>query len=220
MARDIEPTYMRTYELLRDRCGEPYAGQYLSAIFVLADADVPERHAMAAHELREVIENLYKASPVPLEDPKGRKSRNISNDLKALAPEWKAAWQVEEWDAPVDWRRGCDNDRACDALNRLHELIAAADRLPLALDRLVRASADLDPSPLKAPKDAYEPAATSLRRVQRYFIEVAHGRPVDVGAFGEQLNRMGVLLRAILAEAPVEDFDAIDAALAEVERGE
>jgi hypothetical protein len=217
VAAELDPRYRRTYELLRDRCGERHAQMYFSAAVVLSDPDLPDRLAMAAHELREIIEHLPEASTMPIEDPEGPQAKNIANDLKTLVPEWKAACQVNDWSTPLNWLEIVQSKRARDVLDRLHQLIAAAARLPLAVERLLRAAAGLDPSQVKAPANAYKPTVMDLRQVQKHFIAVAHRHEADDVEFLEQVDRLGILLRALLAEAPVADYDAITRAIAEVE---
>ena len=217
---ELESRYQRTYELLLDRCGASVAQQYFSAMVVFADPAIPCRHAMAAHELREMINRLPEVSDVPVVDTEGPRVFNISNDLRNLVPAWKEAWRVADWSDPVDWPELCKRRRARRVLDRLHKTMAAVAGLPVAAERLLKAAPGFDPNPIKATEDAYKITMRQLLESRDYFVRVAHRpAPPSDAEFLVQVDRLVLLVREVFAAAPLEDFLAIDRAMAEVQDG-
>jgi len=219
-AISLEGSRRRAYEVLLKRRDGILAQQYYSALVVLESDALPDRHAMVAHQLRELVNSLWTIVDDIEPAPQGRTVENVAAAMRDQLPGWKKCLAVTDWSAAVDWREACKAVSVQTALNRVHEIMAALDRPHADRDRLTRAVVASDPSLVKAPAAVYASFVKAMWRVRGYFNDVSHRNihPTDE-EFAQQVNRLDLLIDGFFPSVVEADFDALDADIDEVERG-
>jgi hypothetical protein len=217
----LQGSRQRTYQILLEKKGGELARQYLSAIAVLECDGIDDCYCMVAHQLRELINNLWTIADDLPTDPTEKNVKDAAAALQGVIPAWKAAWGITDWGKTADWMRAAESSECHDVLNQVNQIIAALDRPHIDRARLRRAIPALDPSHVKAPEAVYAELEDAMWAVRRYFVGHAHrsGRPPDEHEFAEQIARLDALIEALFPALSVEAFRTLDANIAEVERG-
>jgi hypothetical protein len=197
------------YEALVSRRNE-VAEYYQAAVVVLNDPSLPDRIALAAHALRELMEKL------PEEAGAVQMGPDLNTKVNNLRPSWDVAIRQEHERCGELWGNGIG-----DALRMFLESMADFFQVRENITTGRRDQATqflnlLDVAPIPLPEDVQRTNAEKWMRLRKYFNEVAHHRfaPAEQ-QFQEQVLALEVFLAPRLAPRPTDDFAAIDALLAE-----
>lgn len=207
------PTLSGRQKAFADRLGEesPLLRQaYLGALDVLQRAENPDRFALAAHGIRELMEKIPEYLEVDMpahhEDLRGKVTELDAKWSKASAESkclqngsWEGAidkplkFVLKEIGAFFDWFKSHMPRRKQEVGNVLKELDGT--RQPL-------------PEPLQDLNISY------WEKIQRFFISVSHHRKkTDDDEFGMWLGSLETFLLERLSPRTFADIDEIDALL-------
>jgi hypothetical protein len=203
----LAATQQVLYDALLEKPGG-LAELYRAAIAILNDATLPDRLAVAAHELRELLEKLP-GEEVDL-------GAGLNDRVKELEPLWKNASEEERTSGRDPWTG--------EVTRMLRRFLVAAQQFFEERTRIASTRADLlvrylhkeDPAQVKLPKEVQQKNARRLMDLRRFFTGVAHHRfPAAEDVFQERVGQLEGFLSAQLNRRPTEDFAAIDALLRE-----
>jgi hypothetical protein len=196
---------------------DPEVGiMYFAALMTLENTGNPDRFALAAHGLRELMEKLPKYVDVPIVN----KGPALNERVRVLAERRALAIrQSVNRDGPT-WRGEIDDhlrDFLCDS-DGFFEQFAAED-----VTRRGRAATilrGLDPSAAPLPEKLEEFNIAKWQKCNDYFVRVSHhSRVADENEFGAYVSELETLLIDRLAPRTSDDFAAIDQLIKEGEAG-
>lgn len=205
----LTPTQQELHQSLSEKRPD-VAVSYRAAVVILNDAVLPDRLALAAHALRELMEKL------PSDGVAIDTGADLNTKVNALRPRWDEA-------AAEDGARGAEpwSNEIGGALRAF--LIAVAEffkgrdaiivgRREQAVEFLNR----LDVAPVRLPDDVQRQNAREWMRLRGYFNDISHHRFVpEETAFQERVTQLEAFLSARMVPRPTADFAAIDALLQE-----
>jgi hypothetical protein len=189
---------------------------YFGALMTLANTGIPDRFALAAHGLRELMEKLPKYVDVPIVN----KGPGLKEKVRALAQRRELAiLHSVNRDGP-SWRGEID-DHLREFLSDsdgFFEQFAAED-----VTRRGRAATilrGLDPSAAPLPEKLEELNIVKWQNCNDYFVRVSHhSRVADENEFDAHISELETLLIDRLAPRTSEDFATIDLIIKEGEAG-
>lgn len=183
------------------------ANVYLGAIRVLEQSDNPDRLALCAHGLRELIEKLHWILDLPV----AVRATNLRNEVRRLEERWDQFSGRHGIVVPDTYDEAYTSDLSA-ILAGLSEFFRTAAMIaPRRRDELRRVLRGLDVAggPLAPPIE--EALIDRLQGYYGYFAGVAHHtHEAPDGAFREQLLAFEVFLMERLAPRTYEEFDEID----------
>jgi hypothetical protein len=181
---------------------------------------------MVAHQLRQLINDLWTVVDDIAPAPEGPRIKNITDAVHAAAARWKKCLTITDWAAEVDWAEACKRRNVQTVLRRVHNIMASLDgQGHPEKEVLGRAALASDPSVIKARPAVYEDLVDRIWKVRGYFNDVSHrNRPYDVAPpddqeFAGEISKLDALIDQFFPSIAEEDFDALDASIAEIERG-
>jgi hypothetical protein len=196
----LTPTQQVLFEALVDKRG-PLGEWYRAAIALINDDGLPDRLALAAHAMREVMEKL------PGDGVRADRGADLPTKVRRLRPPWDLACSAKqrgEWTGEI-------SDPLRDFLVVMQEFFAGQDQLVITRrEYTVQFLRDLEVIPAGLPDDVQIENAKQWMKFHRYFDGVAHHGSADEDAFREQLSRLESFLSARLIPRPTGDFAAID----------
>ena len=205
----LTPVQQALYEVMRDK-REKIANYYLASVVLLNDELLPDRLALAAHALREVMEKLANDG---MEIDKGAALREQVKKLQLL---WEKAIDEEQNVAEDKWMGGI-GDLLRLFLNGVADFFRRQDVISDARrEQAKRFLNKLEVSSIPLPKDVKEEHIDRWINLRKYFNDVAHHHfPVLDQEFKEKAARLELILVDRLNPRPTEDFAAIDELLTE-----
>lgn len=185
---------------------EELGRMYLGALDVLQHTANPDRHALGAHGIRELIEKLPRFLAVPSATKRGP---SLREQARALAAFWtKCGGSVADENGVLS-RRG---RKLLTMVGNFCEGVAAD---PTRRQAATAAVNRLDPNPLKLPASIQDLHVAEWTRIEGFFIGVAHHtRSTDDDEMGQYLFALERFLLDRLRPRTFEDFAAIDELLA------
>jgi hypothetical protein len=193
-----------------ERLGKMYAG----ALHVL-QSDNPDRLAMAAHNLRELIEKLPNHIDVPaaatddaLTQPKGLKTLTVQ--VRELLDQWNKVANQVDGAAEI-------SPRLKTFLGRLREFSEWFDQnKQKRREQAIATFRKLDPSPRRLPTPIENYRVGMWISYRDFFIAVAHhGKTCSYDEFLEWLSPFEGFLADCLSPRTFDDFTVIDALIEE-----
>lgn len=201
----LTPTQRGLYEALIDKGGH-YGKWYRTAIGVLNDPRLPDRLALAAHGLREVMEKL------PGDGVSVDRAAALPDKVRRLGLSWERANESNQHGGGA-WT-GEISDELREFLADVQHFFAGQEQLiARRKDHARQFLNELDVAPAGLPEDLQVSNARQWMVFHSYFAAVAHHRPVDEAEFRGQVSAFESFLSARLNPRPTEDFAAIDAFL-------
>ncbi len=201
----LSPGARALFEALAE-VNQALADMYLGALDIAARTGNPDRLALAAHGIRELIEKLPRYRDVPV-------------DSKPPGPSERARRLVETWTRVRE--KLFDGDSLSKAG---HKLIAAVAEfcegvladLPTRKEQAAAAVRGLDLNPIKLPPQIESLHAEEWREIERFFLGVSHHTHVCTdGEFAEHVAALERFLLNRLRPRTFDDFAVIDELLAE-----
>jgi hypothetical protein len=178
---------------------------YFGAIRVLHDDENPDRMALAAHGIRELIENLPKYFDLPV--PRRRESLGVK--VRALHQAWqKVLKRITPPDDPIP-------DAFVEKLKAFFEWFAVDQ--PERREVAAMVVRGFDPSGRQLPAAIEKDQVDEWHGLRQYFVETAHHRgspPVDFSARLEAFERF---LLELIRPHTFENADRLDDLIAEGE---
>lgn len=175
---------------------------YLGALDVAARGGNPDRHALAAHGIRELLEKLPRYLDVPVD---ATKSLGLTSRARTLTDAW------DKWsESAIDDSGLTRNGRKL--LAALEEFCAGvrAD-IPTRVEQAAAAVRGLDLNPIKLPPPIESLHVQQWREIEGFFIGVSHHtRPTDDGELAQYLAALERFLLERLRPRTFDDFTAID----------
>jgi len=186
------------------------ADLYESAFRVYRDDGNPDRLALAAHSIREMIGSLPKLLDLPVLAEQGR----LGDQVNALEPLWHGAvksgcHQQGEWVGEIDGplRR---------LLQKMHEFFQWwRESHPKRRILAAKMFRETDPSGLQIPETLAQKRVKRWLDLHDYFVGVAHRRSTTVDEFAANVEALEQILLDSLYRQPSEDLSAIDRILEE-----
>jgi hypothetical protein len=207
----LTPTQQSLYEAVADRRND-VAVCYHAAVVILDDDVMPDRLALAAHALRELMEKL------PGDEMAVDMGADLNTKVNALRPPWEGAVAEEEQRGGEQWGNGIGAalrtflGAVGEFFRGRNEIVAG--RREQAVQFLNR----LDVAAVPLPTDVQRQNAQEWMRLRGYFNDVSHHRFVpEEQAFQLRVMQLEGFLSARLIRRPTDDFAAIDALLKEDE---
>jgi hypothetical protein len=182
---------------------------YHAAIVVLNDPLLPDRLALTAHALRELMEKLPNNGVVDT-------GADLNTKVNELRPPWENAVREEADRGGDQWGNGI-GEMLRSFLNDLGEFFRGRDGIVAGRrEQTVQFLNQLDPAAIPLPEDVQRRNAQEWMRLRQYFNGVSHHQfaPADQD-FQERVRSLESFLSARLLLRPTDDFATIDALLAE-----
>lgn len=186
---------------------------YLGALTVL-DSENPDRYALAAHNLRELMEKIPKVVEIKIKAQKETlKSKVI--DLKNI---WKATCERSNCHDSKVWKGEIDKPLS-DWLKEINNFFRWFDEhYPRRKAETAATLRGLDGSGRSLPPPLEDLNIKKWERIRNYFQGVAHHREIQSPEkFSEWQDALEVMLLDLLRPRTYEDFDLIDEIIQEVE---
>jgi len=182
---------------------------YLSAVAILNDAGLPDRIAMVAHALRELMEKLPNETKLD-------EGADLNTRVIALQAPWKQACREEQERGGDKWTGPVGNSLRA-FLTTAKDFFKHRDQIVAGRKELARRFLDsLDVGNIGLPDDIQRKNADAWMKLRKYFTGVAHHTITpDDPEFSAQVAQLEAFLYARLVPRPVADFAMIDALLRE-----
>lgn len=187
---------------------------YVGALHVLNDTHNPDRFALAAHNLRELMEKLPDYVDVEQQKPNG----NLNEKVKALGDDWKRAAQNSNCKSENGWNGTIDASlkKFLSCVGKFFDWVA--ESLPKRMDAFRKAISSFDPAMNELPDALSELSVTAWQRMRDFFVSTSHHRKAPSGGeFEKWRNALENFLIDRLAPRTFEDFDELDALILEAE---
>lgn len=196
------------HQMLKNLRDGRLADWYLSAIMVLRQDSNPDRLALAAHSMREVIEKL----PDEMELPVSKNSSLSSQRVKSLHEKWQ---RVKLQPEGITF----DNRRLPGFLNDLDEFFAGIEISGTKWRDDGRMIQDkLDPLGATMPSVLREERASNWVELRRYCLNVCHHNFVpDAAEFSLNMDRVETFLLDLARPRSVDNQAEILALIEEAE---
>jgi hypothetical protein len=189
------------WEALSD-IDEQLGHMYLGALDVLQHHANPDRLALVAHGVRELIEKLPRFLDVPSTENRGPGIREQARSLVA-------AW--EKWGPSVVDGGGMLTSFGEKLLGKLADFCEGVGGDPTRRQAATAAISRLDLNPLKLPPPIQDLHIAEWSEIEGFFIGVAHHtRPTDNEELEQYLAALERFLLDRLRPRTFEDFAAID----------
>lgn len=204
----------RLWEALSER-DRRVADMYLGALRTLADEGNPDRHALAAHGLRELMEKM----PPVIGVEGAIRGRGLTDKVRELRDQYLVACRDSESFADDVWRGDALDEPARTYLVASGALFVSMDeehrsRLETAREFVRK----LDPYPSAASSDLEATRAREWKKLSEFFESVSHHKrtPTDE-EFVDRLRATEVWLRDYLVPRSFEVQDELDSIITEAE---
>lgn len=198
---DLSGRSRQLWEALSD-IDEQLGHMYLGALDVLQHHGNPDRLALVAHGIRELIEKLPRFLDVPSTENRGP---GIREQARRLA----AAW--EKWGPSVVDGEGTLTSSGEKLLRQLGEFCKGVGADPTRRQAATAAVSRLDLNPLKLPPPIQDLHVSEWSAIEGFFIGVAHHtKTTDDEEFEQYLAALDRFLLDRLRPRTFEDFAAID----------
>lgn len=205
------------YEALFRR-SERIARMYLGAHSALKDTLNPERFALAAHAIRELMEKVPEIVAVSTpahSESLGAKVADLEQSYQRIASNSKL--KPPKWDGETDGPIG-------DFLEKVKAFFEwKKEHMPRRRQEIANTMRALDGPGRAVPSDLEKLAVEEWLEVKEYFINVSHHQTPDPAAdeFDTRLTALERILLRKLNPPTFADFDALDAIInaGEADRG-
>lgn len=200
------------YEALADK-SDDLAAMYQGALQVLQSPSIVDRFAMAAHNLREVMEKLPRYIDVPKKESFNLKEAvfELEHQLEVVQ-ENSECYDGEEWDGEIE--------NSLSGFLESVELMFARNREynPKKRERYEEMLGRLDPSTTSVSERKRERLFDEWKELRGFFIGVCHhGRETDIDEFTEYLERLERHMLARLRPQTFKTQDTLDKIISEAE---
>lgn len=183
------------------------ADMYFGALDVGARSGNPDRHALAAHGIRELLEKLPRYLDVPLD---AAKPLGLTARVRNLTDAW------DRWNgsAVIDGALTRHGHKLFAALQEFCDGVRAD--IPTRVEQAAAAVRGLDLNPIKLPPPIESLHVQQWREIEGFFIGVSHHtRTTDDREFAQYVGALERFLLERLRPRTFEDFAAIDELLTE-----
>lgn len=200
------------YEALADK-SDDLAAMYQGALQVLQSPSTVDRFAMAAHNLREVMEKLPRYIDVPKKESFNLKEAvfELEHQLEDVQ-EKSDSYDGEEWDGEIE--------NSLSGFLESVELMFARNREhnPKKRERYEEMLGRLDPSATSVSERKRERLFDEWKELRGFFLGVCHhGRETDIDEFTEYLERLERHMLARLRPQTFKTQDTLDKIINEAE---
>ena len=194
---------------------EQLADMYKGAIVVLSQGSNPDRIALAAHDIRELLEKFPRLANVPMVAHK----ESLTPKVRELEDIWRnESSRTECFDNP-GWSGTIDGPLV-KILKKLEEFFQwFEEHQPRRKVEITETFRGLDNYSYELPQTIEDSNVRRWREFQDFFVSVAHhGKLPEDQEFMERLNKLEDILLDLLHPEPVEDLEAIDNIIREGEQ--
>ena len=190
------------------------AGMYWGALAVFADTSNPDRLALAAHDLREVMEKI----PGLFDVPTPAHDESLMREVRALEDCWKGTLRRTKCRNSEEWNGSIDGPLS-KMLLRLHNFFSWLEmHYPRRKAEIAATLRKLDPSGRELPSPLQDLNVARWVKIRDFFVGVAHHKKSTTGEeFASWLWALEDLLLNQLRPRTFEDLDAIDKIIQEGE---
>jgi hypothetical protein len=205
----LSPTQQELFKALADKRAD-IAVSYHAAVAIINDDVLPDRLALAAHALRELMEKL------PNDGAAIDTGADLNTKVNALKKPWDDAVAEGGAHGGDTWSNGIGA--------ALRAFLSAAGEFFKGRDAIVTGRRQqaveflnrLDVAAVRLPEDVQRKNAYEWMRLRGYFNDVSHHRfPTADAEFQGRVTQLEAFLHARLIPRPTADFAAIDALLQE-----
>jgi hypothetical protein len=204
----------RVHEALAERSQE-LAGTYLGAVKVFQDKDNPDRLALAAHGLRELIEKIPRYWDIPVR----QREEKMGDKVQRLKPSWDSACRVSQCRQVNSWEGEIDKPLQAflDGVGSFFQWVEEnRPRRKEAARNSIRA---IDAAQAPPPPQLENENVREWEDIRDFFVNVAHHQSLGVTpeTFEERMLQLERFLLERLKPQTVEDFGIIDSIIQEGE---
>ncbi|MFQ5922328.1 MAG: hypothetical protein ACE5M4_05745 [Anaerolineales bacterium] len=179
---------------------------YLGALFVLSNASNHDRHALAAHNLRELMDRLMAHIGV---DTRAWTDQ-MAGRLEPLVTAWtQASENSSAHTGPDDWSGAIDNHLR-KFLHKAEKFFAWLNENRIARRVSVRQTLEnLDPGRKQVPEAIRAPGIKAWMKYHKYFVGVAHHHGFAPSEFDSNLHDLEHYLLNRLRPRTFQEFEEI-----------
>jgi hypothetical protein len=214
----LEGSQRTLYEELCRRHPTPGA-MYLGALMVLRQQGNPDRLALAAHSLRELMEKLPRYVDVPSALPPGDMKPQVTKDrIQQLGALWKHVIAKSRCHNAGKWAGELDNPlkRFLGAFGDFH--VWYEKEIPTVGERVGKFLRQLDPSSQPIPATLVKNQVNQWQSFYQFFTAVSHhGKPTNESEMNARILEIEAFLADILVPRTFDRFNAIDELIREAE---
>lgn len=178
---------------------------YLGARRVLQDEANPDRHAQAAHSIRELLEKVPEYFDVPL----GSAGRTMKSEAKNLSKSWSGAIKRSACHTNGEWSGAIDGTLLKFLKKAASFFEWLQDERPPRTEQARAFMRKSDPSPQPMPETIEEIRLSEWNAYRDFFVSVAHHRQDAVDEFERWMVECEDFLLKQLAPRTWEDRGAI-----------
>jgi hypothetical protein len=193
------------WEALSGR-NEQLGHMYLGALDVLQHRANPDRLALAAHGIREMLEKLPRYLDIPDSE---RGVPKLGDSASRLVGKW------QKWRSTATDDGGVLTKNGRRLLNEVDRFCESAQAGPTKKALAAAALKSIDPHPVDLPTHVRETHASVLVDLDRYFTDVSHHRRTDEQELLQRLAALESFLLDRLRPRTFDDFAEIDRLLGE-----
>jgi hypothetical protein len=185
---------------------------YYGAIKVLTDVDNPDRFALAAHDIRELMEKI----PNYIDVETKAHNEKLGDKVLLLKEHWHKTCSKTTCVIDGAWNREIDESLASQ-LQEFESFFKWHDEnLPKRNEEIATALRKLDISGCKLPISLEEQNVKIWKQLRKYFLGIAHhGKHPDEDDFDSKLNTFEGFLLDRLYPRTFTDLDEIDQVIQE-----
>ena len=189
------------------RKNEVLAQIYYGAIKVLTDIDNPDRFALAAHDMRELMEKLPNYIDVEIK----AHNENLGDKIQPLKEQWRSTCSKTNCFDGLTWSGEIDRPLAS-LLREFGSFFQWQDEnLPKRNEEITAALRKLDISVCKLPISLEEQNVKTWKQLRKYFIGISHhGKHPTKDDFDSKLDIFEGFLLDRLYPRTFTDLDEID----------
>ncbi len=190
------------------------ANWYIGSFFILADEDNPDRIALSAHGIREMMEKFPRLVDVPTK----RSNEPIFNEVRILANNWEKTKRNTDCIVNDIWEGELDGS-LIDMLSSLGEFFLWLEReVPTRQVEYTRMLNGFSDSVLYLPQNIKDKTISQWTELFNFFTNTSHHSLVpNLMEFQDNISRLEMLMNELLNPRTLEDFDDIDKLIEEVE---
>ena len=194
---------------------ERLARMYHGAMVVLDDLNNPDRLALAAHDLRELMEKIPRVLDVPLAT---QRQGGLKEKCLELMDRWRRAEKNSKCNGDDGWQGDIDG-HLHKFLIKLAEFFSWFEKdYPTRNEEARQALRALDGAPYPLPAELERPRVSQWREIEIYFTQISHHKsPESEEEFVTNVDDLERILLNRMQPSTFDDFDTLDKI---IERGE
>jgi hypothetical protein len=208
--RALSGQQLALYRALAEK-SERLASMYYGALLVLGSAANPDRFALAAHGLRELMEKL----PSHLDVAMPAHGEKLMTKIREVENAWNFVVNSGGWNSPPSAWQGSIDKPLRKLLTKLDGFFCwLRDHMPRRREEVLAVLRTIDPANRPLPKPLEERNIDEWNELREFFQGVAHhGKARAETDFDKTVDTLERFLLERLAPRTFDDFAEIDAIL-------